>query len=168
MKVNFNKKSTVEVIEMNLMQKIFLDSLENMSDEDLQKTMQDLGIKTTAFGKQTAIAAIQFAIRKGGFSAYKLALIVANAIARALLGRGLSLAANAALTRYMAVFAGPIGWAVTVLWTAYDIAGPAYRVTIPCVVQIAYMRAKQKYAAELAQSQAVSESSAENREEAAS
>lgn len=113
-------------------------------------------------------AAIQFAIRKGGFAAYKIAVIVANAIARALLGRGLSLAANAALTKWMSIFAGPIGWAVTVLWTVFDIAGPAYRVTIPCVVQIAYMRAKREYAAELAQPQDISELLDENSEGSAS
>ena len=40
----------------------------------------------------------------------------------------------------MAIFAGPIGWLLTVIWTAIDVAGPAYRVTIPCCIQIAYMR----------------------------
>jgi hypothetical protein len=35
---------------------------------------------------------------------------------------------------------GPIGWAVTALWTLADLASPAYRVTVPCVVQIAYIR----------------------------
>ena len=92
--------------------------------------------------KQAMVAAIQIAIRKGGFASYRIALIVANAIARALLGRGLSLAANAALVRWLSAFAGPIGWAFTIAWTAVDIAGPAYRVTIPAVIQIAYMRTK--------------------------
>lgn len=142
MKVNFNSKSSVEVIEMNLLQKVFIDALENMTDNDLKEVMRDLDIKTTSIGKQAMIAAIQAAIRAGGFASYKIAVIVANAIAKALLGKGLSLAANAAVTKYLSIFAGPIGWAVTVIWTAIDIAGPAYRVTIPAVIQIAYMRAK--------------------------
>jgi uncharacterized protein YaaW (UPF0174 family) len=61
------------------------------------------------------------------------------------LGRGLSYAANAGLTRWLSIFAGPIGWALTAVWTAIDLAGPAYRVTIPAVIQIAYMRAKMNY-----------------------
>lgn len=69
-------------------------------------------------------------------------MIVANAVSKSLLGRGLAMASNAALTRWLSIFAGPIGWSVTAIWTAIDIAGPAYRVTIPSVVQIAYMRAK--------------------------
>ncbi|WP_273157246.1 DUF3944 domain-containing protein [Bacteroides fluxus] len=140
MKVNFNKKSSVEVIEMNLLQTIFISSLEKMSEAELKELMGELDIRTTGFGKQAMIAAIQVAIKRSGFAAYKIAVIVANAIARILLGRGLTLAVNAAITRWISVFAGPAGWMVTALWTVIDIAGPAYRVTIPAVIQIAYMR----------------------------
>lgn len=142
MKVSFNRNSSVEIIENCLLQHILLKTMEEMSDEDMRNLMSELKIKTTGFGKQAMMAAVQSAIRLGGFASYKIAVIVANAVARALLGRGLSFAANAALTRWIGVFAGPIGWAVTIAWTAIDIAGPAYRVTIPSVIQIAYMRVK--------------------------
>ncbi len=71
---------------------------------------------------------------------YQVAMIVANAVAKALLGRGLTLAANAGLARAIGVFAGPIGIAITVLLTIPAISGPAFRVTLPAVVQIAAMR----------------------------
>ena len=142
MKVNYNKKSSVEMIEYNLLQKILVDSLENMSVEELKKLMEEMNIPNQGFGKQAFIAALQIAIKRGGFSAYKMAVIVANAVSKALLGRGLAMASNAALTRWLSIFAGPIGWSVTAIWTAIDLAGPAYRVTIPSVIQIAYMRAK--------------------------
>lgn len=142
MKVNFNKKSSVEVIESCLLQHILLKTMDEMSDADLRNLLAELDIRTTSFSKQAMIAAVQGAIKIGGFASYKIAVIVANSVARALLGRGLSFAANAALTRWIGVFAGPIGWAVTIAWTALDIAGPAYRVTIPAVIQIAYMRVK--------------------------
>lgn len=145
MKVNYNKKSSVEMIEYNLLQKILVDSLENMSVEELKKLMAEMNIPNQGFGKQAFIAALQIAIKRGGFSAYKMAVIVANAVSKALLGRGLAMASNAALTRWLSIFAGPIGWSVTAIWTAIDIAGPAYRVTIPSVIQIAYMRAKMNY-----------------------
>ncbi|WP_409012598.1 hypothetical protein [Bacteroides xylanisolvens] len=38
------------------------------------------------------------------------------------------------------IMMGPIGWILTAVWTLIDIAGPAYRVTIPAVIQIAYIR----------------------------
>lgn len=142
LKVNFNKESSIEMIEYNLLQKILLDSLENMTIEELKKILDEMNIPTQGYGKQAFVAALQMAIKRGGFSAYKIAVIVANAVSRALIGRGLTIAANAAITRWLSVFAGPVGWTVTAIWTAIDIAGPAYRVTIPSVVQIAYMRIK--------------------------
>lgn len=144
LKVNFNKKSCVEVIEMNLLMKILIESLDKMDSEDLKKIIEDLNLKTTNFTKEAVIAALQAAMRAGGFATYKIAMIVANAVAKALLNRGLSLGANAALTRVLGIFAGPIGWVLTGIWTLVDIAGPAFRVTIPAVIQVAYMRAKSK------------------------
>jgi uncharacterized protein YaaW (UPF0174 family) len=130
---------------MNLLMTILIDSMKEMSPEQLEEIVRDLGIKTTNFTPQAATAALQAAIAFSGFAAYKIAVIVANAVAKAILGRGLTVAANAALTRAIGVFAGPIGWVVTGLWTAVDIAGPAYRVTIPAVTQVAFLRAKRLY-----------------------
>jgi Zn finger protein HypA/HybF involved in hydrogenase expression len=44
------------------------------------------------------------------------------------------------MTRLLGILAGPIGWAVTAIWTAIDIAGPAFRVTIPATIYIAALR----------------------------
>lgn len=145
MKVNYNSSASVEVIEMNLLMKILTDSIEEMDTEELRTIVEDLNLKTTDLSKQAVIAALQAGVRFSGFFAYQMALIVANQVAKALIGRGLSLAANAGLTRTISVFAGPIGWVLTGLWTLIDIAGPAYRVTIPCVIQVAFLRAKMKY-----------------------
>jgi len=65
---------------------------------------------------------------------------IANAVSRAIIGKGLKPLANAALARWAAFLTGPIGWAITVLWTLLDLGGPAYRVTIPCVIHIAMLR----------------------------
>lgn len=35
---------------------------------------------------------------------------------------------------------GPIGWAITGLWLAVDIAGPAFRKTVPAVIHVAMLR----------------------------
>lgn len=83
---------------------------------------------------------MQASILVSGFAMYKIALIIANTIAKMLLGRGLSLAVNASLVRTIGAFAGPIGWVITGLWTLVDVAGPAYRVTIPAVIQVAFLR----------------------------
>ena len=144
LKVNFNKKSPVEVIEMNLLMKILIDSLDKMDSEELKKVVEALNLKTAIFTKEAVIAALQAAMRMGGFAGYQIAVIVANAVAKALLNRGFSVGANAALSRWIGVFVGPIGWVLTGIWTLVDIASPAFRVTIPAVIQVAYMRIKSK------------------------
>jgi len=145
MKVNYNKNASVEIIEMNLLMKIMTEAMEKMSPEELKEVVEDLDLKTTNYSAQAVTLALQGAIKFSGFAAYKVAVIVANAIAKAILGRGLTIAANATLTRTIGVFAGPIGWVITGIWTIVDIAGPAYRVTIPAVIQIAFLRAQLKY-----------------------
>lgn len=142
MKVNYNKKSSVERIEGELFAKILEKAIDKMDEQTLKEILKDTKINTAAkgFRKQATFATIQGAIRAGGFESYKIAVIVANAVAKAVLGRGLSLAANAGLTRAMSIFAGPIGWFITGLWTALDLAGPAYRITIPAVIQVAFLR----------------------------
>ncbi len=67
---------------------------------------------------------------------------MANAILKALIGRGLSFAGNTILTRTMAVLTGPVGWAITAIWTLVDVGGTAYRVTIPAVIYVAVLRSK--------------------------
>ncbi|WP_157270117.1 DUF3944 domain-containing protein [Azohydromonas aeria] len=145
MKVNYNEKASVETIEMNLLMKILTDSMADMTPAQLRDVVKDLDLKTTDMTKQGVIAAIQGGVVMSGFMAYKIAAIVANAVAKFLIGRGLTLAGNQVLMRTIGTFAGPIGWALTALWTAFDISGPAYRVTMPCVVQVAFLRAKTKY-----------------------
>ncbi|GAA7127195.1 hypothetical protein HpBGD38_03260 [Helicobacter pylori] len=44
----------------------------------------------------------------------------------------------------MGILAGLIGWVITGVWTAINIAGPAYRVTVPTCVLVATLRLKLK------------------------
>lgn len=48
----------------------------------------------------------------------------------------MTLAGNAALTRTVTILTGPIGWEITALWSAVDIADA----TIPAVIEIASIR----------------------------
>ncbi len=44
----------------------------------------------------------------------------------------------------MGILAGPIGWAITGALVSVNLAGPAYRVTVPACVLIAALRLKLK------------------------
>nr|USN27002.1 DUF3944 domain-containing protein [synthetic construct] len=145
-KVNFNKDSSVEKIEQNLLMKILEDAIENMTPEELKELAQATGIKNkSGVTKEAMVGVFQAIFQAGGFKSYQLTLIIVNAVLKALIGRGLSFAGNAALTRTMAILTGPIGWVITGLWTAVDIAGAAYRVTIPSVIQVSVLRQKHIY-----------------------
>lgn len=104
-----------------------------------------LGLKDwSSVTPQVLTGAIQAMIAAGGFASYQIAVIVANAVWKALFGAGLSFATNANITRALSIFAGPIGWIITGLWTIVDIAGPATRVTIPAAFLIALLKEKLK------------------------
>jgi uncharacterized protein YaaW (UPF0174 family) len=141
-KVNFNKKSSTRTIEWCLLMKVLIELFEHTKPDDLRRLLKEMDISTADFTPEGVAAVIQAAIRAGKFSPYQIAVIVANAALKAVIGRGLSIAANAALTRVLAILAGPIGWTIIGLWTVVDIAGPAYRVTIPAVIYVAYLRLK--------------------------
>jgi uncharacterized protein YaaW (UPF0174 family) len=142
LRVPFDKSDDVLIIEGGILRKILRDSFEKMSPEERAAVLNELNVADVGMLGPAASAALIVAGRAGGFATYKLSLVVANAVSKALLGRGLPLAVNATVARTVGVVLGPIGWVVTGLWTLADMASPAYRVTVPCVVQIAYMRQK--------------------------
>ena len=140
LKISYSKSSHIIEKENDLIERIFDDMLKGMPEEKRIELVKDMDLKTTSFTDQAIMAAVQAGIRAGGFLSYQITVIVANYIARLLLGRGLTLATNAALTKGLSLFIGPIGWAVTGIWTAFDIAGPAMRVTLPACIIIASLR----------------------------
>lgn len=144
MKVDVDKSDGAEELELKILLAVAIKSMEKMSPEEMQDFLSKIsGGKIVGLGPG-AIAALQAAILVGGFGSYMLATTVANAVARQLIGRGLAFGAAGGLMQGIAVFAGPIGWAITAIWAAFDLASPAYRVTVPCVIQIAYIRQKAK------------------------
>lgn len=146
MKVNYNKNASVEVIEQNLLMKILKESLEKMSTAEVRQLAESLGVKNfNSVTSEALVGSFQTIFRMGGFKSYQLTVIIVNAVMKALIGRGLSFAATGTLMRAASVLTGPIGWVITGLWTAVDLAGAAYRVTIPAVIQIAFLRQKVQY-----------------------
>ena len=142
MKVDFKKGVSVEELELKILLTVAMKSMEKMSPEEQKQFLNKIsGGKATGYGP-AAFAAMHAAVLSGGLGSFFLARMIANATARQLLGRGLVTTPGpfAALP----AFIGPIGWAISALWAAFDMASPAYRVTVPCVIQVAYMRQKKK------------------------
>lgn len=142
--VKYDKKSSTEAIESDLLQKVLSDSLELMSPEELEGFCRFMDFDLTEFTLPAILLAVQLAIRKEGFKSYKIILSVANGVAKSIFGKGLSFGVNAKIMKGVSRFAGPIGLTVTGMLALLSIAGPEYRVTMPSVIHIAYMRSKIK------------------------
>jgi uncharacterized protein YaaW (UPF0174 family) len=136
------KEQEIARTESAILMQVVSKSLEKMSEDEKQRFFAQFGTTYDGALPGAAMVSLRRLVAGGGFVSYHLALVAANAIARTLVGRGVTMGANVAIARSVGAFAGPIGWALTAIWTAYDLASPAYRVTVPCVVQIAYMRQK--------------------------
>lgn len=73
---------------------------------------------------------------------YQASSLIAGAVAKQILGHGLRVGIGFTAGRFGSLLLGPIGWVLAGLWTVVDIAGPAYRVTVPCTLHIAMLRQK--------------------------
>ena len=143
LKVNYNSNSSAARIEDCLLMKVCEDALDKMSPKEIEDLCLECGMKTVNYTPEVALGVFQAAFKMGGIRSYQLTLVIVNAVMKILFGRGLSLAGNVMLTRAMSILAGPVGWFITGVWTALDIAGAAYRVTVPAVFMIAVLRKKQ-------------------------
>lgn len=144
-KAQHNPKGECARIELAILEAVLEQSLDKMSEQEKADLFAEFDSIYKPGAGAAVIVALQAAIKASGFGAYKLAAVVANAVAKAILGRGLAFGTTAGLMRGLSVLSGPIGWAVTAIWTVFDLGSPAYRVTVPCVIQIAYMRQKAAY-----------------------
>lgn len=142
--VGVSKESTGDCarMEMAIITKVFEQSIGRMSDEDKATFFESLGASYKLGMGPAALAALIASLSASGMTSYGLAAMVASATMSSLVGRGVAFAGGATLSRGVSVLAGPVGWAIAGIWTAFDLASPAYRVTLPCVIQIGHMRQK--------------------------
>lgn len=119
--------ASVEEKEALIIDCVFTSSWKKMSDDERSQILRDMGINGSA---------------SMDIPVWQRAALVANSLAQTTAGKVLPLIAGLGIGRVLGVLTGPVGLAITGLYTAYDISNPAFRVTLPCVVQIAWIRLK--------------------------
>ncbi|GAA8288283.1 hypothetical protein HpNP124_04110 [Helicobacter pylori] len=86
LKVSYNEKSSISLIEQNMLAKLLKDSLEQMSKKDLEELCHELDMtninKMIAENKQVLIASVLTLFQTGGFHSYALAIAVADAMVK--------------------------------------------------------------------------------------
>ncbi|MDY5421591.1 DUF3944 domain-containing protein [Actinobacillus porcinus] len=137
LKVNFNKESSTKLIEKNLLDKVLTSAIEELSENDLKKLATELKLPVAHLGKQSLVAAIQLEL-----NAILSTPVILGTI-RTMFPQTIgTILAGTTLGRILGIATGPIGWGITGLWALKDISGPATRVTVPAVIQIAFLRRK--------------------------
>lgn len=149
-KVDFQKDS-ISAIENAFLQKTVELAIEKMKEDERKELLDGLRniesfgdfVKNTIMSKEALLDAVQIAFKAGGFKSYVLTLQVVNGISKTVVGRGLSLGANAALMKYVGSFmSGPWGWAFAAVTTVWGMMGPNKDATLKGVAIVAYMRKK--------------------------
>lgn len=138
-----NTGASCAEMEMAIIAKVFAQSVAQMKEEDRSTLFNSLEGQSYLPGVgPLTLASLLASLGSSGLASFNMATLVASATMSNLVGRGVMLAGSTTLGRGLAVLAGPLGWAITGIWTAFDLASPAYRVTVPCVIQIGHMRQK--------------------------
>ena len=152
LKVKYDRASSVQTIELNLLVKTLADTVERLEPTDRVELLQDLGLdkasarsfaSTGSVGSQIVLSLL----RSRGFIPYKWAVklvhITIGEAIKLITGKGLPFVTSQIVTKGTQLLLGPVGMALSAAWTVYDVHGPAYRVTVPSVLYIAMLRQKQ-------------------------
>jgi uncharacterized protein YaaW (UPF0174 family) len=138
-----SKYSIVE-LEQRMIQELLRKAAKEAKGEDLEAAMREAGMSQKdykAFISGASLASL-LAPHLYRIFMYQASQLIASAVAKQMLGHGLRIGAGFVGGRAGSLLLGPVGWVLAGIWTAADIAGPAYRVTVPCALHIAMLRQK--------------------------
>lgn len=149
--VDCQSSDSTETIEMKLLSSLMNRAWKSMTEEQQKKFIECSGNHGRAVYDvlgRIGSSAFYTLCRNSGLFSYHMTYLIANELSYLVLKRGLSFSANVTLLKTVASLTGPIspiGWIITGVWTIADIAGPAYRVTVPAVAWIGCLRNIKKY-----------------------
>jgi len=124
-----------------LLRKVLKDDKEKKSEE-IQELLRETGLNEKdykAFISGASLASLLAPHLYRTFLSHTSRLI-AKGVSKQMLGHGLRMGSGILADRSVTVLGGPAAVILAGVWTAIDIAGPAYRVTVPCILHIAMLR----------------------------
>lgn len=140
MDVRTMEQDSVAKMEHNLLTTLCQDTLNKMSERELRLLANENGIPDKTLTRQALTAALLMAVRTSRAVLTRIAARIIQYIVEIITIRGVATAGIETATRAVSSALGPIGWIALGAWTVYDISSPAYRVCVPAVLQVAYMR----------------------------
>ena len=138
---SFPKNATVEVIENSILLSILQKSLYSMSYEDKKKLFDELELdgEREISGDMEITAMIIGALGNGGVNRLKITAVIFQSLSE-VTGNNVDIFSRFGLKKIVVGLISPISQAVGF---GIDMAGPAYRITIPAVVYVSLLRQKQ-------------------------
>ena len=137
-----NKHDTTEEMEQKLLISVLSKAIGELSEERVRSIMEECGIRGYDFTKKGLIAAL-LALQIMNRNVFVVVInSVMKMLSRILVSRGIMMVGLGTFSRGLGLLFGPVGWLLFTGWAVWDLSGPAYRVTVPAVIQIAYMRVK--------------------------
>ena len=140
MDVKTKEHDDVKTMERNLLTELCQDVLNRMSERELRLLANENGIPDKRLTRQALTATLLMAIHTSRPILTRIVARIIQYIVELVTVRGVATAGIETATRAVGGALGPIGWAALGAWTVYDISSTAYRVCIPAVLQVAYMR----------------------------
>ena len=132
LKVNYNKKLSTELLEAELLKKVAVTVIEEMSEEDIKNFNSSLSKSNLLHTIACASGPMPVVMATVAVLISQFGVQVGKRQALMLFGR--------LLAPRMVAFAVPVLNVLAAAWTAFDIASPAFRVTIPCTITVAFLR----------------------------
>lgn len=153
-KVSVPRHADTTQMEAQLLGKVIDKALSQMSEQELRNLCDELNLSYADKLPKSAIMTTLALTHQISIKMYMYLLrIILTFVERCLISRGVIICTGLALTRPLSLLLGPIGVAILIGMTVWDIMGPAYRVTIPAVIQVALMR--MEYMASLEKKEAI-------------
>lgn len=146
-KVKDVEKYSVVELEWRMIEELLRKagkSAEGKEGEELEEALRHAGLSEKDYKKFIAGASISALLGRTVYSLfmYKSSTFIASTVAKQVLGHSLRVGAGVVAGRGSSFLLGPVAWVLMGMWAAFDISGPAYRVTMPCVFHIAMLRQK--------------------------
>jgi len=139
----YSKQDRISDVELSIILAILANAWQKMSKENRKYFIDVLEISSKLSKKipsSLPFSAVQSAVETSGAAAFNVIFIVANAVSKTLLGRDLPIHKGSKIAPVRSSFVVPIGEVINDIWESLNLAGPAYRLTIPCAIHIALLR----------------------------
>ncbi|BCX78887.1 DUF3944 domain-containing protein [Campylobacter sp. 19-13652] len=141
--VGYSQNESVQTIERRLVAFVLSNAILNADKTQVKELNIEFKSQNIAipYEKLDANGSNEI-LNRGGIISYCLTLAVVNAVWIAIFRHSLSIVDNTHPVQALDGIIVPINWMLTSPQKAINITGPAYRVTVPAVFQIALLRSK--------------------------